>query len=598
MNSRGKFFQPILVLVLLGVMLALLWGIYRMAWSPRETPKAGPSTIEKFQSDAFWNSAPAEEVVRLVKALPPERRASLKDALMSAVLSWQRCDLLDDFVALGILDAEWRKKAVGWSLYHCKPACVKGLLERGFPLPDDALALVLERCYTEELLQKMVSSGVDVNAPDPKGRVPLLIAMAKTPVEIRAVELLLRSGADPNLAIKGNPSPFIFACASPAIGVDLLELMFKSGASLRDCSAGFCPVSACVMSGRVDKVRWIVDKGGLEYRWIPKDVGEDVLLFRLISRYGSTDILEVILSGLSADRRRRLFRDIRFWEYLLSPENRHVREDIKVLRERFKINPNLVLPFKVRGRDVGITLLGLATASGAVEAVKALISIGAYPKAGPNYTQPVAIAVSTHNAEILRILFSAGANPFYVREADGYNLYSLALASRGRKSDLMAVLELLAEKKVGVNHKDVFGKTPLMVAIQGGWDREVIDWLIKAGADATERDYRGFSVLEYGFMFAVEPEIVDLLVSAGAGKGHRNPLSRARASYEEMLLKNKALNEAWIGHCKAWKEKGLDVDCERLASVLEKKEGDHGRSGEPVSKGSGDDPGVSTERDH
>ncbi len=593
MSRRGKFFKPILGLVLLGILLVLLWGLYRRPWFHRDTINPAPSTIERFRSDTFWRSTPAEEVVSLVKGLTPEQRASFKDALVSAMLSWQRCDILDDFITLGVLDAKWRQKALGWSLYHCRPACVKGLLERGFPLPEDALALVLERCYSEELLQKMISSGVDVNAPDPKGRVPLLVAMAKPPVKIRAVEMLLRSGADPNLAVNGNPSPFIFACASPSIGVDLLELMFKSGASLRDCSAGFCPVSACVMSGRADKVKWIVDKGGLEYRWIPEKVGDDVLLFRLISRYGSTEMLAEILSGLSADRRMRLFRDIRFWEYILSRENRHVERDVKVLKERFKINPNQVLPFKVRGRDVGITLLGIATANGAVEAVKALISVGAYPKAGPNYTQPVAIAASRHDAEILRILFSAGANPFYVREAEGYGLYSLALASRGRKADLMKVLEVLAEKKVGVNHKDIFGKTPLMVAIRGGWDEEVIAWLIKAGADVQERDYRGFSVLEYGLMFAVKPEIVDILLSAGAGRGSRSPLSRARASYEDLLLKNRSLNEAWIRHCKAWRENGLNIDCQRLVSVLKKKEGDHGGADKAVSKGSGDDSGIS-----
>ena len=75
----------------------------------------------------------------------------------------------------------------------------------------------------EELVQYLITSGIEVNARDSKGRTPLMIAMAESPAE-HLVPLLLKHGADPTLRDANGFTALNYAQFSDA-SPEVLELL-------------------------------------------------------------------------------------------------------------------------------------------------------------------------------------------------------------------------------------------------------------------------------------------------------------------------------------------------------------------------------------
>jgi ankyrin repeat protein len=137
--------------------------------------------------------------------------------------------------------------------------------------------------------------------------------------------------------------------------------------------------------------------------------------------------------------------------------------------------------------------LVFASMTGDLDNVALLLAHGANPSEGanPQSDTPLAAAVTFGNAEVVRLLVSAGAHAG-ITDSSGVNLlHWAAIANRA------AVILPLVEAGVPLNATDDFGFTPLMYAatIDFG-DAETLAALVNAGADRTIRNDQGRTAAE------------------------------------------------------------------------------------------------------
>jgi hypothetical protein len=137
--------------------------------------------------------------------------------------------------------------------------------------------------------------------------------------------------------------------------------------------------------------------------------------------------------------------------------------------------------------------LVFASMTGDADNVALLLAHGANPSEGasPQADTPIAAAVTFGNADVVRLLVSAGAHAG-ITENSGINLLHWAtIANRG------TVIPALVEAGVPLNATDDSGFTPLMYAatIDFG-DTKTLVALLNAGADRTIRNNQGRTAAE------------------------------------------------------------------------------------------------------
>lgn len=107
-----------------------------------------------------------------------------------------------------------------------------------------------------------------------------------------------------------------------------------------------------------------------------------------------------------------------------------------------------------------------------------------------------------HDTETVKLLLEKGANPDL--QCGGVTALSLCYNS-------IDILKMLLEKGANVNIKDVYGKTPLMLAfeyedIDEKFTLEKLKLLLKYGADINAKDDNGFTPLMYSCSTTPFPE--------------------------------------------------------------------------------------------
>lgn len=122
-----------------------------------------------------------------------------------------------------------------------------------------------------------------------------------------------------------------------------------------------------------------------------------------------------------------------------------------------------------------------------------------------NYT-PLNLAAKCNKTDIVALLLSYNANANVV-SANGDSPLYYAI-----KNNNMIMFRLLVELS-DVNRKDMFGQTPLMVAVDAGI--EYVKILLEKKANVRERNVRGFSALTIACVKKNE-ECVKLLIANGA----------------------------------------------------------------------------------
>jgi ankyrin repeat protein len=150
--------------------------------------------------------------------------------------------------------------------------------------------------------------------------------------------------------------------------------------------------------------------------------------------------------------------------------------------------------------------------SGTPQQIEAKIKSGAYVNAKDNSSEtPLMLAASNNkNPEVLRVLIQAGA---YVNAKDNSGETPLMLAASNNKNP--EVLRVLIQASADVNAKNNFSTTSLMRAAQRN-SAEAVDILIKAGAYVSAKDKYYVTPLEIAARNNNDPEVLRLLIQAGA----------------------------------------------------------------------------------
>ena len=97
---------------------------------------------------------------------------------------------------------------------------------------------------------------------------------------------------------------------------------------------------------------------------------------------------------------------------------------------------------------------------------------------------------------IIECMTEAGFRADYKNNADSNLIHSVVGRGMLDETKGKAYLELLFSNGVDVNHKNVAGTTPLMLAVQRG-KKNYLDLLLQHGADPNEQDSKGNSAFYY-----------------------------------------------------------------------------------------------------
>lgn len=97
---------------------------------------------------------------------------------------------------------------------------------------------------------------------------------------------------------------------------------------------------------------------------------------------------------------------------------------------------------------------------------------------------------------IIQCLIEAGCDAQYKNNADQNLIYTVVSKGMLEAEKGKAYIQLLLDNGVDVNHRNVVGTTPLMIAVQRG-KKEYLDLLLQNGADPNEQDKKGNSAFYY-----------------------------------------------------------------------------------------------------
>ncbi len=182
---------------------------------------------------------------------------------------------------------------------------------------------------------------------------------------------------------------------------------------------------------------------------------------------------------------------------LMAAASRGHIEIVKLLLSQGDININ------AKSISEQSTALMYATQNGYAEVTKMLLDSGANPD------EAFVLACLNDHTEIMKTLLDAGANPdtTFNEKNDPILLYA---AVNGRAEAVNVLLGMDAD----VNKVNTEGKTPLMGAAHEG-HIEILDHLIKAGANLEAKTKRGYTALEWAGILGVAKS-VKILLSANA----------------------------------------------------------------------------------
>ena len=410
----------------------------------------------------------------------------------------------------------------------------------------------------EPAARLLISRGADVNARDQSSRTPLHCAAQNARTEIAA--LLLRNGGD--IDARNNDGLTALLLAAGGGHRHLVRALLEHGAqtSLRDPD-GRTPLDRARAAGSVEAVKLLLE------RHTPEDPASLAPVFEFALENGGEDSVRTALERHTGAQPARLAPILAvalehghetLARFLLGLHRQADPADLAPALELAlkRGAKNLVLEFlsihsridkgSRRKGARGATLLHLAVRANNKELVEALVDAGAdLDRLDLRKSTPLADAAKRcqGDTDIVKLLLSEGA------DADGSGLYRALeiMFDAGRKQVVTSYLEstgvinrkrnragqtllhlavssankgmvrLLLDQGANVGARNWRGNRPLHLAATGKrLARELTAMLLERKADPNVEDLYERTVLHAAVMARAKPEVVKLLLDAGA----------------------------------------------------------------------------------
>jgi len=363
------------------------------------------------------------------------------------------------------------------------------------------LAAVMQR--TSDMAKLLLARGAAVDSVSSRNGSPLLLAAESGRTDM--VRVLLAAGAQPDGVNDGAAGSPLWHAARHG-HVDAVRALLAGGASPRGGKASHNPLMAAVAQGHVDVVTALL-QGGSDANAID-DRGFSPLAGALMAdQVGVAEVLVKHGASLTDNRLRQpivVFAmmgsklDTLRWAVAAGADVNSPNKDgdtpLSMAVEEKR--PDLVSALIAGGANPssrvkhGETLLSEAVMDGSLEVLKALVAGGADVNQRGVKFLPSECALAKRDADALRVLLQAGADPHTVMP-DGMDLLSFAAGASS-----VDVLRVLLAAGADPNRILPSGASPLIITIAS--ERvEALDALLAAGGRVNLRLSAGETPLHY-----------------------------------------------------------------------------------------------------
>jgi ankyrin len=414
------------------------------------------------------------------------------------------------------------------SIWQSRRAALLLAMISGFSLFFAVLALAATDPSLADAIQKGDNAAVrrllqthpDVNASQPDGSTPLLLAVDHNNAEV--AELLIRAGANVRLANEYGATALSVASANGNIAIIKMLLDAKADPDAPLLS-GETPLMSAADKGNVDTVRLLLNAGANANAKETKG-GQTALMWAAVGK--QPEIVRLMVEH-GADVRARSKGD--FTALLFAAQQGDAESGRILLSAGADVN-------EARKRD-GMTALMLAAAGGHIEFSTLLLDKGGNPNLTEQrgYTALHYAALNASRVALVKTLLSHGANPNARTIKDSPRTSNSGVSFKGATPLFFAAsvgnfegLRALVTGGADPFMKTDEGTAPLQVATWGGnpynhdWTEdekknllETTKVLAELGADVNATGEHKWTAL-HGAAYKAVDSVVQYLVEHGA----------------------------------------------------------------------------------
>ncbi len=387
---------------------------------------------------------------------------------------------------------------LNWSIDSNKPAVFELLLSKGVN-PQESNPEYLNKILSSSHLDQekyfdilMKNPNFDLNKEKIYGSPILLFALRINNAKL--VDILIKKGASINI-IDSNMNQNILHIAASMGRKDILELGLKGGLSTEVVDInGNTPIKNAVQSNQADCIDLL-----LKYNADLKAMSpSNETILHTAASVGNIKILTTCLeAGLDVNIQTKIEDDLN-----QEPETAVVATsegETALMRAvqsnqtqafRFLIKHNANYKLKNKNNE---SIFHVATNIGNVEVVNYCLEKGLDLNEPNVYGKtPFMNAIELNNVENIDLLINNAKPNFNLKDKEMNSILHFA-AQNGN----LALLEQGIKAGLNINDENTVGQTPLIKAIQFGQSEEMIDILIKQGADFKKVNKLGNSALFY-----------------------------------------------------------------------------------------------------
>ncbi|MCL2144009.1 MAG: ankyrin repeat domain-containing protein [Endomicrobia bacterium] len=407
--------------------------------------------------------------------------------------------------------------------------------KEGYPLLTEA---VMES--SPEILDILAKSkGIDLNAKDIAGRIPLMYANAEK------MDILIKAGANIDAKYADKKGNTLLMYAVYAGSKSFARSLIKAGAEINAKNKE--GRTALMYAANAQMLQILLDSGADFKKGMPFKAASDADMYEILIKAGAKP------ESMTDVKHSNAISALHAMIYAYPDEIGNEKAHAQAIADLIKMGADINLKDENGDTPLMAALCSFATDTAGKmvnpEAVKVLTANKADPNiANEKGEKPLFYALeNVRNIEIIKMLVKAGAN---VNAVDNEGKTPLMYAAENSLADTANVLIKAGAK---LNTKDKNGKTAAMYAAENGLTSRIfnifvkagadvkeiykkdnlnkimfktlmrrengvrnIQALIKAGADVKAKDENGQTILMCAAKNYPEPDIINILIKAGA----------------------------------------------------------------------------------